>query len=77
MEQYAGKRLERCKFGDYKPVCKDCWVHCYSAGEREYMQEVMRWAGPRMLYIHPLYAIIHLIDSRNQPFSKNNLKKSL
>jgi hypothetical protein len=28
------------------------------------MREVMRYAGPRMLWRHPLLAVAHLIDGR-------------
>lgn len=62
--EYAGKRLQKCKFGDSKPVCKECPVHCYSLSMRENMKQVMRWSGPRMLYKKPLYAFIHMIDSQ-------------
>lgn len=60
---YTTQRLNRCKFGDGKPVCKDCEVHCYSPEKREEIRKIMRWAGPKMLYRHPLYALIHLLDS--------------
>jgi hypothetical protein len=70
LQQYAAKRLNNCRFGDLKPVCKECVIHCYSPREKERMRTVMRWAGPRMLYLHPLYAIIHLIDSRKSGQTK-------
>jgi hypothetical protein len=61
---YADARLERCSFGEEKPVCRECPVHCYRPVEKERMQEVMRWAGPRMLRTHPVLAIRHLLDER-------------
>ena len=61
---YAKRRLERCVFGDAKPTCANCVVHCYKADMREQMRVVMRWAGPRMLLRHPVMAIVHLIDER-------------
>ena len=61
---YATRRLERCVFGDAKPTCANCAVHCYSADKREQIREVMQWAGPRMLVRHPLLAIFHLLDGR-------------
>jgi hypothetical protein len=60
--EYATRRLERCVFGDAKPTCSNCVVHCYSAGMRERIRAVMRWAGPRMLLRHPILGIAHLID---------------
>lgn len=59
---YATRRLERCTFGEAKPTCAKCTVHCYSATRREQIRTVMRWAGPRMLLKHPLLAMFHLID---------------
>ena len=63
---YADVRLERCCFGDEKPTCRECPVHCYRPLERERMREVMRWAGPRMLRVHPVLAIRHLLDERRR-----------
>ena len=61
---YATRRLDRCVFGDAKPTCANCTVHCYSAAMREQVRVVMRHAGPRMLLRHPLLAIAHLLDGR-------------
>ncbi len=64
LSEYARRRLERCVFGDAKPTCTNCVVHCYKRGMRERIREMMRWAGPRMLYRHPILGILHLIDGR-------------
>lgn len=61
---YANYRLDRCPFEADKPTCVACPVHCYRAAERQRMREVMRWAGPRMLWRHPYLAIRHLLDER-------------
>jgi len=61
---YATRRLDRCVFGDEKPTCANCTVHCYSAAMREQVRVVMRYAGPRMLTRHPILAVAHLIDGR-------------
>ena len=50
---YAQKRLDKCVFGEEKPACKQCPVHCYQPAKREEMKQIMRWAGPRM---HPILA---------------------
>ena len=62
--EYATRRLERCVFGDAKPTCANCTVHCYSADMRERTRIVMKWAGPRMLLHHPILGILHKIDGR-------------
>ncbi|WEF09950.1 nitrous oxide-stimulated promoter family protein [Pectobacterium actinidiae] len=61
---YAIKRLERCQFGEDKPACKHCPIHCYQPARREAIKAIMRWSGPRMLLRHPILAIRHLIDDR-------------
>jgi hypothetical protein len=59
---YATRRLDRCVFGDDKPTCAKCTVHCYSAALREHVRQVMRYAGPRMLRRHPVLALRHVVD---------------
>lgn len=60
LADYAEKRLERCRFAPRKPTCRRCPVHCYRPDMRERMRAVMRYAGPRMLWRHPLMALRHL-----------------
>ena len=62
--EYATRRLERCVFGDAKPTCTNCTVHCYSAEMREQVRVIMKWAGPRMTLRHPVLALFHLLDGR-------------
>ena len=64
LRDYAERRLQKCPFGDAKPTCNKCLVHCYSCERREQVRMVMRWAGPRMLRHHPILGIRHLIDGR-------------
>ncbi len=61
---YATRRLDRCVFGDVKPTCANCTVHCYTAVKREEVRTVMRYAGPRMISRHPVLAIRHVLDGR-------------
>src|SRR5690242_17932811 len=59
---YARVRLERCRFGAEKPTCANCPVHCYQPARREQVREVMRYAGPRMLWEHPWLSLRHWLD---------------
>lgn len=59
---YAERRLTRCKFGEQKPACKRCPIHCYRSDMRAKIREVMRWAGPRMIIYDPVAAIKHLLN---------------
>jgi hypothetical protein len=58
---YASERLGRCPFGDEKPVCSQCTIHCYKPEMRQRITAVMRYAGPRMAMRHPLGAVRHLV----------------
>lgn len=60
LSDYAIKRLENCPFGENKPTCESCSVHCYKSDMRERIRTVMRYAGPRMLFIHPIDTVKHL-----------------
>ena len=59
---YAIQRLEHCRFGEDKPSCTRCPVHCYKPAMREQIKQVMRYSGPRMLLHDPILAIGHLWD---------------
>jgi hypothetical protein len=59
---YAHLRLERCRFGEAKPTCANCPVHCYQRERREQARVIMRYAGPRMLWEHPLLSLQHWFD---------------
>lgn len=62
LHEYARKRLAGCPFGPEKPTCVRCPVHCYGAQQREATRVMMRHAGPRMLWQHPLLALAHWAD---------------
>ena len=64
---YASYRLFKCPYGEEKPTCKKCPIHCYTKDKRDQMHEVMRFAGPRMLLRHPILAVRHLLDERREP----------
>ena len=66
LKDYARQRLKLCPFQEGKTTCAKCPVHCYKPSQRDEIRQVMRFAGPRMLYQHPIMAIQHLFDSRRQ-----------
>ena len=63
LRDYALARLDRCSFGDGKPTCAKCPVHCYKPAMKDQIRTVMRYAGPRMLYRRPALALMHQLDS--------------
>ncbi|MDJ0656507.1 MAG: nitrous oxide-stimulated promoter family protein [Xanthomonadales bacterium] len=63
---YAQVRLEKCPYGEDKPTCANCPVHCYKPRFRDRAKAIMRFSGPRMFLRHPLLTIAHLIDGRRR-----------
>ena len=61
LNDYARARSEHCPFMETKTFCSACKVHCYKPAMREQIRTVMRWAGPRMLPVHPVLSIRHVI----------------
>ncbi|MFW8052875.1 nitrous oxide-stimulated promoter family protein [Vagococcus fluvialis] len=59
--EYAMTRLNYCRFGEEKPTCKVCPVHCYKKSYQEKMKLIMRYSGPRMLLYHPIMSVEHFL----------------
>ena len=74
---YAKVRLDKCLFQEKKTICANCKIHCYKPDMREKIQTVMRYAGPRMMYRHPILSMFHWIDGlRKEPIrGKSKTKK--
>jgi hypothetical protein len=62
--RYAQARVERCPFRMDKPTCLACPVHCYQADPRAQIRTVMRYAGPRMPWRHPILSLLHFVDAQ-------------
>lgn len=58
---YAAEKLQQCPRMDIKTFCSQCPIHCYGKSERERIQEIMRYAGPRMLLHHPMMTMHHML----------------
>ena len=66
LEAYARQRSDKCPFMETKTFCYNCKVHCYQPEMREKIRAVMRFSGPRMLFVHPVMAIRHVIESKKE-----------
>ena len=73
--EYAARRLDKCPYGEDKPTCANCPVHCYKQAPREFAREVMRYAGPRMMTRHPWLALMHLLDGRRKVLHPMQLRR--
>ena len=58
LDAYARQRSDKCPFMETKTFCSNCKVHCYKPDMREKIREVMRFSGPRMIFHHPVMAIM-------------------
>jgi hypothetical protein len=65
--EYALCRLDRCPFGAEKTTCARCPIHCYKPATRAQIKAVMRYAGRRLLFRHPVLALLHLLDTFRRP----------
>ena len=73
LKEYCAYRLSLCPWGDKKPFCSNCTIHCYNQEHRQRIRDVMRFSGPRMLFHHPVLAIKHVCQTLKQ---KRKLKKA-
>lgn len=62
LRDYARQRRLKCRYGNRKPPCRKCSCPCYAPEQQRQIRQVMRLAGPRMLYRHPLLALRHLLQ---------------
>ncbi|HKL62619.1 MAG TPA: nitrous oxide-stimulated promoter family protein [Woeseiaceae bacterium] len=72
---YAARRLQKCPYGEDKPTCANCPVHCYKREPREFARTVMRYSGPRMMWRHPWLALMHLMDGRRRVLHPLELRR--
>jgi len=66
LNDYALKRVDKCVYGENKPACKYCPVHCYSPLMREEIRQVMRQTGPGMTLRHPILSVKHIIREKRR-----------
>ncbi|MFW9981744.1 MAG: nitrous oxide-stimulated promoter family protein [Candidatus Thorarchaeota archaeon] len=64
--QYSHQRLDNCQFGENKPTCRKCPVHCYRPTMRDEIRGVMRFSGPRLIFRAPVEWIQHKIHDREK-----------
>ena len=68
---YAHERSDKCPYMENKTFCSSCKTHCYRRDMRDQIRTVMRYSGPRMMTVHPVMAIRHLIESRIEKKNMN------
>lgn len=73
---YAETRLAKCPYGQSKPTCAKCPIHCYKKQQREQVREVMCYAGPRMAWRHPCRALNHIFDKLRRVVHPMELRRA-
>ena len=77
---YARERLAKCPYGDAKPTCRKCPIHCYRPDQRARIRDVMHYAGPRLVAAGDFGALEHLLHSLkkapSRPGGKTSARKS-
>jgi len=74
--EYSEARLAKCPYGQAKPTCANCPIHCYKQVQRDRVRDVMRYAGPRMMRHHPWAAITHIFDKMRRAVHPMKLRRA-
>jgi len=61
LRDYAILKLEKCNFGEKKPACKKCKIHCYPIEKRNQIKKIMRYSGKRLILKYPLITLKHIL----------------
>ena len=72
---YSVKRLACSPFGEKKPVCAKCNIHCYGKGYKERAKEIMAFSGPKLLLKHPILSMRHILALFREPPEKTTAAK--
>ncbi|WP_141547056.1 nitrous oxide-stimulated promoter family protein, partial [Bacillus pseudomycoides] len=49
LKEYAYFRLTKCPFQEKKPACQNCKIHCYKPDMKDFVKDVMKKSGPKMI----------------------------
>lgn len=58
--EHAKQKLDRCVYGQEKPACKKCPIHCYKPQYKQQAKTIMKNTGLKMLLKHPILSYLHL-----------------
>lgn len=62
---YAEQRIDTCPRMAEKSFCASCPHPCYKPEMREKVRTVMRYAGPRLIFRHPMVCLRHAVEMMN------------
>ncbi len=64
--EYCNLRISNCAFGNAKPACSECPIHCFKPEMKKRIKTIMRFAGPKMVFRHPIFSIFHILDKHKR-----------
>ena len=65
--RYAERRLAKCPYGERKPTCAKCPIHCYKPAQREQAREIILFQTDEFLgWMRSLDAVGLIQDYRRQ-----------
>lgn len=56
---YSNTKLNNCPIMASKKFCSQCHIKCYDTEYKQKIKEVMKFAGPYMMFYHPFVTIKH------------------
>lgn len=66
LQAYAMQRINKCPYMETKTFCANCSNHCYKPDMRDKIRVVMRYAGPRIIFRHPVLVLKHAFYNRRK-----------
>lgn len=75
--EYVNMRIDTCPFTETKTYCSNCKVHCYKKDMRDKIKEVMRYAGPRIIFSHPMITIDHMYQGLKHKYKEKSKRKKI
>lgn len=60
---YGLKKIDNCIYGENKPFCSKCNIHCYEENMKKKVKDIMRYSGPRIFFYHPIVSLKHLLST--------------
>ncbi|MEH7049787.1 MULTISPECIES: nitrous oxide-stimulated promoter family protein [Bacillus] len=76
LKEYAYFRLSKCPFQEKKPACQNCKIHCYKPDMKDFVKDVMKKSGPKMILKYPYFAVMHVVDTMKKAPDLPKRKKS-
>ena len=67
LQRYVAERMAHCVLHHAKPTCVACAVRCFAPPQQAHIRAVLRYAGPRLFWRHPVRAFWHYFDTRYTP----------